>query len=146
MDVNLQTVCCFHLNCFCHFVYLILSRPYLRNLSAITWIWLQNYNRFNAAFSPETLFFKLNPSCSYSTNRCQTVCLLCWQGQHRYNTIILPLVLSWSLENKHTWHPPVVKPYKHMRGKEKRQTMKKIYIGKTALKVPRNGGKHPKKR
>ncbi|KAA8583059.1 brain-enriched guanylate kinase-associated protein isoform X2 [Etheostoma spectabile] len=34
---------------------------------------------------------------------------------------------------------------KHMRGKEHRQTMKKIYIGKTALKVPRNGGKHPKK-
>nr|XP_019953047.1 PREDICTED: brain-enriched guanylate kinase-associated protein-like [Paralichthys olivaceus] len=33
-----------------------------------------------------------------------------------------------------------------MRGKEHRQTMKKIYIGKTALKVPRNGGKHPKKR
>ncbi|XP_034555654.1 brain-enriched guanylate kinase-associated protein [Notolabrus celidotus] len=32
-----------------------------------------------------------------------------------------------------------------MRGKEHRQTMKKIYIGKTALKVPRNGGKHPKK-
>ncbi|XP_015260847.1 PREDICTED: brain-enriched guanylate kinase-associated protein-like isoform X1 [Cyprinodon variegatus] len=32
-----------------------------------------------------------------------------------------------------------------MRGKEQRQTMKKIYIGKTALKVPRNGGKHPKK-
>ncbi|XP_034076322.1 brain-enriched guanylate kinase-associated protein isoform X1 [Gymnodraco acuticeps] len=32
-----------------------------------------------------------------------------------------------------------------MRGKEHRETMKKIYIGKTALKVPRNGGKHPKK-
>ncbi|XP_071384155.1 brain-enriched guanylate kinase-associated protein [Centroberyx affinis] len=32
-----------------------------------------------------------------------------------------------------------------MRGKEHRQTMKKIYIGKTALKVPRNGGKHQKK-
>ncbi|KAM8832768.1 brain-enriched guanylate kinase-associated protein isoform 1-T3 [Spinachia spinachia] len=32
-----------------------------------------------------------------------------------------------------------------MRGKEHRQTMKKIYIGKTALKVPRNGSKHPKK-
>ncbi|XP_034018720.1 brain-enriched guanylate kinase-associated protein isoform X1 [Thalassophryne amazonica] len=32
-----------------------------------------------------------------------------------------------------------------MRGKEHRQTMKKIYIGKTALRVPRNGGKHPKK-
>ncbi|XP_047430477.1 brain-enriched guanylate kinase-associated protein isoform X3 [Mugil cephalus] len=32
-----------------------------------------------------------------------------------------------------------------MRRKEHRQTMKKIYIGKTALKVPRNGGKHPKK-
>ncbi|XP_028997505.1 brain-enriched guanylate kinase-associated protein isoform X1 [Betta splendens] len=32
-----------------------------------------------------------------------------------------------------------------MRGKEHRQTMKKIYIGKTALKVPRNGGKHSKK-
>ncbi|XP_028295933.1 brain-enriched guanylate kinase-associated protein isoform X2 [Gouania willdenowi] len=32
-----------------------------------------------------------------------------------------------------------------MRGKEHRQTMKKIYIGKTALKVSRNGGKHPKK-
>uniref|UniRef100_A0AAQ6AFP8 Uncharacterized protein n=1 Tax=Amphiprion ocellaris TaxID=80972 RepID=A0AAQ6AFP8_AMPOC len=32
-----------------------------------------------------------------------------------------------------------------MRGKEHRQTMKKIYIGKTALKVTRNGGKHPKK-
>ncbi|XP_068610017.1 brain-enriched guanylate kinase-associated protein [Brachionichthys hirsutus] len=32
-----------------------------------------------------------------------------------------------------------------MRGKQHRRTMKKIYIGKTALKVPRNGGKHPKK-
>nr|XP_057912948.1 brain-enriched guanylate kinase-associated protein isoform X2 [Doryrhamphus excisus]XP_057912949.1 brain-enriched guanylate kinase-associated protein isoform X2 [Doryrhamphus excisus] len=32
-----------------------------------------------------------------------------------------------------------------MTGKEHRQTMKKIYIGKTALKVPRNGGKHLKK-
>ncbi|XP_061890431.1 brain-enriched guanylate kinase-associated protein isoform X1 [Entelurus aequoreus] len=32
-----------------------------------------------------------------------------------------------------------------MTGKEHRQTMKKIYIGKTALKAPRNGGKHLKK-
>ncbi|XP_077567707.1 brain-enriched guanylate kinase-associated protein isoform X2 [Stigmatopora nigra] len=32
-----------------------------------------------------------------------------------------------------------------MTGKEHRQSMKKIYIGKTALKVPRNGGKHLKK-
>ncbi|KAJ0026631.1 hypothetical protein NQD34_017631 [Periophthalmus magnuspinnatus] len=32
-----------------------------------------------------------------------------------------------------------------MRGKHHRPTMKKIYIGKTALKVSRNGGKHPKK-
>ncbi|KAM4600620.1 brain-enriched guanylate kinase-associated protein [Polymixia lowei] len=32
-----------------------------------------------------------------------------------------------------------------MRGSEHRHTMKKIYIGKTALKVPRNGGKHQKK-
>ncbi|KAK7907656.1 hypothetical protein WMY93_016268 [Mugilogobius chulae] len=32
-----------------------------------------------------------------------------------------------------------------MRGKQQRPTMKKIYIGKTALKVSRNGGKHPKK-
>ncbi|CAL9692693.1 unnamed protein product [Knipowitschia caucasica] len=32
-----------------------------------------------------------------------------------------------------------------MRGAHHRPTMKKIYIGKTALKVSRNGGKHPKK-
>ncbi|XP_046905355.1 brain-enriched guanylate kinase-associated protein isoform X2 [Hypomesus transpacificus] len=32
-----------------------------------------------------------------------------------------------------------------MRSCEHRQTMKKIYIGKTSLKVPRNGGKHQKK-
>lgn len=89
----------------------------------------------------QTFFFLI-------TNSCRLLCLFVWQGRQRQNTQSfnnpdLAGLLSWA---NVLAGPLVVNSCKHMRGKEHRQTMKKIYIGKTALKVPRNGGKHPKKR